>query len=81
MLTDQAYDDPAMKQHTTINLDSEQVREAAELLGTRGTGDTVRTALAEVIRARRRARLLEVTTELSIDDLRAMREHRFGSRP
>jgi Bacterial antitoxin of type II TA system, VapB len=70
-----------VKQHTTINLDPDQVREAADLLGTRGTGETVRTALAEVIRARRRARLLEVTTDLTLDDLRAIREPRFADRP
>jgi len=66
-----------MKQHTTINLDRDQVRVAGELLGTRGTGETVRAALAEVIRARRRARLLEVTTGLTLEGLRSIREPRF----
>ena len=65
-----------MKQHTTINLDPDQVREAGDLLGTRGTGETVRAALAEVIRARRRARLLEVTTDLTLEGLRSIRDPR-----
>ena len=70
-----------MKQHTTINLDRDQVREAADLLGTRGTGETVRTALAEVIRAKRRARLVEVTTGLTLEDLRSIREPRLPDLP
>jgi hypothetical protein len=70
-----------MKQHTTINVDPDQVREAGDLLGTRGTGETVRAALAEVIRARRRARLLEVTTGLTLEDLQSIREPRFPERP
>ena len=65
-----------MKQHTTINLDPDQVREAGDLLGTRGTGETVRAALAEVIRARRRARLLEVTTDPTLEGLRSIRDPR-----
>ncbi len=70
-----------MKQHTTINLDPDQVLEAADLLGTRGTGETVRAALAEVIRAKRRARLLELTTGLTLEDLRSIRAPRFEAEP
>ena len=70
-----------MKQHTTINLDPDQVREAADLLGTHGTGETVRAAIAEVIRAKRRARLLDMTTGLTLEDLRSIREPRFARRP
>ena len=65
-----------MKQRTTIHLDRDQVREAGDLLGTRGTGETVRAALAEVIRARRRARLLEVTTDLTLEGLWSIRDTR-----
>jgi len=70
-----------MKQRTTIHLDRDQVREAGDILGTRGTGETVRAALGEVIRARRRARLLEVTTDLTLEGLRSIREPRFPERP
>lgn len=70
-----------MKAHTTLSLDPDQVREAADLLGTRGTGETVRAALAEVIRSRRRLRILDISTDLTLDDLRAMRAPRSSGRP
>lgn len=66
-----------MRKHTTLDLDLEVVREAADALGTRGTGETVRAALEEVIRARRRQRLLELTTDLDLGQLGRMRRTRF----
>ena len=62
-----------MKAHTTLNLDMETVKAASAVLGTSGTGETVRAALEEVVRAHRRTRLLDVTVDLTLDDLRAMR--------
>lgn len=67
-----------MRRHTTLDLDPEVVRDAAAALGTRGTGETVRAALEEVVRARRRRRLLELTTDLGLDDLANLRRTRFG---
>jgi Arc/MetJ family transcription regulator len=63
-----------MRKHTTLDLDMDVVASAAAHLGTHGTGDTVRAALEEVIRARRRARLLELSTDMSLEDLERTRE-------
>jgi Arc/MetJ family transcription regulator len=70
-----------MRKHTTIDLDAELVREAAEVLGTTRTTDTVHAALAEVVRARRRLGLLELRPGLTLADLDAMRTHRFAEEP
>jgi Arc/MetJ family transcription regulator len=70
-----------MRRHTTIDLDAELVREAAEVLGTTRTTDTVHAALAEVIRARRRLGFLELRPALTLADLDAMRSHRFAEDP
>ena len=45
------------KTHTTLDLDRTLLMEAAEVLGTRRTTDTVHAALREVIARRKRARL------------------------
>jgi len=68
----------SMRKHTTLDLDLDIVSEAASALGTRGTGETVRAALEEVVRARRRQRLLELTTDLDLDQLASLRRTRFG---
>lgn len=68
-----------MRRHTTLDLDVDLIREAADVLGTSRPGETVNAALTEVIRARKRARLLELSTDLTLDDLRAMRTARFSS--
>jgi Arc/MetJ family transcription regulator len=70
-----------MRKHTTLDLDLDVVDEAAVALGTRGTGETVRAALEEVVRHRRRQRLLELTTDLGLDQLERMRTTRFGNAP
>lgn len=67
-----------MRKHTTLDLDLDVVNDAAAVLGTRGIGETVRAALDEVVRARRRSRLLELTTDLNLDQLEATRRTRFA---
>lgn len=68
---------PSMGKHTTLDLDPQLIAEAGEILGTRGNGATVRAALSEVVRARRRAELLAMTSDLDLEDLDAMRRSRF----
>ena len=43
-----------MRKHTTIDLDVDLVRQAAEALGTTRTTDTIHAALSDVIRRRLR---------------------------
>lgn len=45
----------AMRKHTTVNLDRELVREAAEILGTSSIIGTVHAALAQVVLRDKRA--------------------------
>lgn len=68
-----------MKKHTTIDLDTDLVREAADVLGTTRTTDTVHAALREVVNVRRRLRLLDIEVDLTLDDLREMRRGRFDA--
>jgi Arc/MetJ family transcription regulator len=70
-----------MRKHTTIDLDAELVREAAEVLGTTRTTDTVHAALAEVVRARRRLSFLDLRPTLTLADLDDLRSHRFAEEP
>jgi len=65
--------------HTTVDLDKQLVEEAKEALGTRKTSETIHAALTEVVRARRRQRLLELSTDLTLADLEEMRAPRFPS--
>lgn len=44
---------------TALNIDTEKVRRAAEVLGTKGTTATIDAALTEIIAREARARLLE----------------------
>jgi Arc/MetJ family transcription regulator len=69
-----------MRKHTTIDLDQELVREAATVLGTTRTTDTVHAALSDVVRRRRRESLLEVSTDLDLEALDVIRSHRFAER-
>ena len=48
-----------MIKRTNINLDTQLVREAAELLGTTRTSDTVHAAMRDVIAREHRRRLAE----------------------
>jgi Arc/MetJ family transcription regulator len=70
-----------MRRHTTIDIDMELVREAGVALGTTRMTETVHAALEEGVRRRRLLTLLELRPALDLDDLRAMRAHRFAERP
>lgn len=70
-----------MRKHTTIDLDVDLVRKAADALGTTRTTDTIHAALSEVVRRRLRMELLETRPALTLDDLGAMRAHRFAEDP
>lgn len=67
-----------MRKHTTIDLDADLVRAAAEALGTTRTTDTVHAALTEVVRRRRRIAINDFRPALDLADLDAMRAHRFA---
>lgn len=67
-----------MRKHTTIDLDTELVREAAEALGTTRTTDTIHAALSEVVRHRQRMTILDFRPGIDLADLDAMRSHRFA---
>jgi Arc/MetJ family transcription regulator len=70
-----------MRKHTTIDLDVDLVRQAAEALGTTRTIDTIHAALSEVVRRRLRMEIVAFRPALSLDDLQAMRAHRFAEDP
>jgi Arc/MetJ family transcription regulator len=70
-----------MRKHTTIDLDRELVAAAREVLGTKTATDTVHAALAEVVRGRRRMGILDLHPSLTLEDLDAMRAHRFAEEP
>lgn len=67
-----------MRKHTTIDLDAELVRAAAEALGTTRTTDTIHAALNEVVRRRLRMAIIGFRPALDLADLDAMRAHRFA---
>ena len=69
-----------MRRHTTIDIDMDLVREAGVALGTTRMTETVHAALEEVVRRRRLLTLMEFRPALDLDDLRAMRAHRFAER-
>ena len=73
-----------MRKHTTIDLDQDLVRQAATVLGTTKTTDTVHAALADVVRRQRRLGLFEVAHDLDLAALDALRSERFadaGNKP
>jgi Arc/MetJ family transcription regulator len=70
-----------MRKHTTIDLDRELVAQAREVLGTTTTTDTIHAALADVVRGRRRIGILDLHPALTLQDLDAMRAHRFSEDP
>ncbi|HEY6569801.1 MAG TPA: type II toxin-antitoxin system VapB family antitoxin [Candidatus Limnocylindrales bacterium] len=64
------------KTHTTLDLDRDLLRDAAEALGTTRTTDTVHAALREVVARRRRAWLARrdfSELEVALPDLRTAR--------
>ena len=70
-----------MRKHTTIDLDGDLVAQARQVLGTTTATETVHAALAEVVRGRRRMALLDLHPGLTLEDLDAMRAHRFAEEP
>ena len=70
-----------MRKHTTIDLDTDLVRQAGEALGTSRTTDTIHAALADVVRRRLRMEILQLRPALTLEDLDAMRAHRFAEDP
>jgi Arc/MetJ family transcription regulator len=66
-----------VRTHTTLDLDRELLRDAADALGTKRTTDTVHAALREVVARRRRAWLARrdfSELEARLPELRAPRE-------
>ena len=61
-----------------MDLDADLVAAAASVLGTTKIVDTVHAALSEVVRSRRRAGIVNFRPSLDLDDLDAMRGHRFA---
>jgi Arc/MetJ family transcription regulator len=67
---------------TTINLDSELVADAREVLKTRNTTDTVHDALRDVVRRERLKRLTEWELEgLTLEGIKEMRRSRTETKP
>jgi Arc/MetJ family transcription regulator len=60
-----------MIKRTSLNLDMSLVDEAREVLGTRGTTETVNQALAEVVRQDKLHRLTEMVFDVDNDELEA----------
>ena len=71
-----------MVRRTTINLDSELVADAREVLKTRNTTDTVHDALRDVVRRDRLQRLTEWELEgLTLEGIKEMRRSRVETKP
>jgi Arc/MetJ family transcription regulator len=60
-----------MTKRTSLNLDMALVDEAREVLGTRGTTETVNRALAEVVRQDKLRRLTEMVFDYDNDEIEA----------
>jgi Arc/MetJ family transcription regulator len=70
-----------MVRRTTINLDTELVTQAREILAMTNTTDTVHGALREVIRRDRLRRLSERKWGMTLEELQEMRRSRSQTRP
>jgi Arc/MetJ family transcription regulator len=70
-----------MVRRTTINLDSELVAQAREVLKGKNTTDTVHAALREVIRRERLRRLAQRRWGMTLEELKEMRRSRVASKP
>jgi Arc/MetJ family transcription regulator len=71
-----------MVRRTTINLDSELVAEAREVLKTKNTTDTVHDALRDVVRRERLKRLGEWDLGgMTLEELKEMRRSRTETKP
>jgi Arc/MetJ family transcription regulator len=60
-----------MTKRTSLNLDMSLVDEARQVLGTRGTTETVNRALAEVVRQDKLRRLTEMVFDVDNDEIEA----------
>jgi Arc/MetJ family transcription regulator len=60
-----------MIKRTSLNLDMSLVDEAREVLGTRGTTETVNAALADVVRQDKLRRLTEMVFDVDNDEIEA----------
>jgi Arc/MetJ family transcription regulator len=60
-----------MTKRTSLNLDFSLVDEARQVLGTRGTTETVNQALAEVVRQDKLRRLTEMVFDVDNDEIEA----------
>jgi Arc/MetJ family transcription regulator len=72
---------PAMRKHTTIDLDGDLVAQARQVLGTTSATQTIHAALEEVVRTRKRLTIAQLHPALTLADLDAMRAHRFAEDP
>jgi Arc/MetJ family transcription regulator len=70
-----------MVRRTTINLDTELVTQAREILAATNTTDTVHGALREVVRRDRLRRLSERKWGMTLAELHEMRRSRVEARP
>jgi hypothetical protein len=72
-----------MVKRTSLNLELDLVAEARELLGTRGTTDTIHRALEDVVRRKRlealAARTFEDLTPEALAEIRRWRPERWES--
>lgn len=66
-----------MRKHTTIDLDMRLLGEAAVALETKQINETIHAALREVVDARRRLELLDLTPDLTLESLAIDRQGRF----
>lgn len=57
---------------TALNIDREKVRRAAEVLGTKGTTETIDAALSEIIARDARLRLIEYMRSLDQEQIDAI---------
>jgi Arc/MetJ family transcription regulator len=69
-MASQAYNLDMIKR-TSLNLDMSLVDEAREVLGTRGTTETVNQALAEIVRHDKLLRLTEMVFDFDNDEIEA----------
>ena len=69
-MTSEAYN-LDMTKRTSLNLDMSLVDEARQVLGTRGTTETVNRALAEVVRQDKLRRLTEMVFDFDNDEIEA----------
>jgi Arc/MetJ family transcription regulator len=74
----EAYNSDMVKR-TSLNLDMALVDEAREVLGTRGTTETVNRALAEVVRHDKLRRLTEMVFDVDNDEIEAWSGPEIGS--